>query len=189
MVERFRCLRCLHCCFFSRPEESPVVFSWEAARLRELLEDTGADNTEFEPYEVWRRDGLCVVLLYRWVIRGFCPFYDVRSRTCRIHPEKPSSCRIYPLLLAVPTGELRISGACDWVERNMWIVKRGDLVEKVLPGEVAAARRLLADYVAAVQVLEEEGFVKVAGVEGCSEVIGFEEWVEGRGGGGESGEA
>ena len=157
-----------------------MVFSWEARRLRELLEERGASNYEFKPLEVYMgRDGLCVVLLYRWVIRGFCPFFDVKTRRCIIHPEKPSSCRIYPLLVSVPNGELRISGACDWVERNKWIVERGDAVEKVMPEEVEAARRILADYVAAVQVLRDEGFVKTEDLSKCRVFRDFEELIAG----------
>ncbi len=188
-MERFSCLRCPYCCFFSTEEEAPIVFSWEARRLQELLEELGVDNVEFKPHEVYMDgDGRCVVLLYRWVIRGFCPFYDLRTRSCRIHPEKPGSCRIYPLLVAVPSGEVRVSGACEWVERNMWIVKRGDLLESVFPDEVAAARRILADYLAAVEMLEAEGFRRITEPSKCRVLISFEELVAG-GGGGEEEEA
>ena len=176
--EAFRCLKCLHCCFFASEEEAPVVFSWEARRLRELLEERGASSYEFKPLEVYvNKDGVCVVLLYRWVIRGFCPFYDVKSRRCTIHPEKPSSCRIYPLLVAVPGGEVRISGACEWVDRNRWIIERGELLEKVMPAEVEAARRIVADYVAAVQLLRDEGFAKTEDLSRCRVVRDFEDIV------------
>ncbi|WP_052296971.1 YkgJ family cysteine cluster protein [Pyrolobus fumarii] len=170
----------MYCCFFSREEEAPVVFSWEARRLEELLEEHGVpiENVELKPLEVYRDDkDRCVVLLYRWVIRGFCPFYDVASRGCRIHPEKPSACRMYPLLLEVPSGRLSVSGACKWIEENMWVTKRGDLLGKIFPSEIEIAKKVFADYVAAVQLLREEGFRKVNGIEGCREILDFEEFV------------
>jgi len=180
MVEVFQCLRCLHCCFFSREEESPVLFSWEVSRILDLAEREGVslENVEFKPLEVYRdpSNGRCVVLLYRMVVRGFCPFYDVKSRSCIIHPEKPSACRMYPLLLEVPSGRLSVSGACDWVERNMWITKRGDVLDRVFPREMSEARRVFADYMAVVKTLSERGFrEKLGGVEGCREIVEFEE--------------
>ncbi len=182
-MERFECLRCLHCCFFSHEEESPVLFSWEVSRILELAEREGVslENVEFKPIEVYRdsSSGRCVVVLYRMVVRGFCPFYDLASRSCIIHYEKPSACRMFPLLLEVPSGRLSVSGVCDWVEKNMWITKKGELLDKVFPGEMSEAKRVFVDYAAVVQRLAELGFKeKLGGTEACREVIGFEELLE-----------
>jgi len=55
--------------------------------------------------------------IYRWVIDGWCPFFDKRSRKCTIHSKKPLACRMFPLILR-RDGAVEVSQACIWVRLN-----------------------------------------------------------------------
>ena len=37
-------------------------------------------------------------------VRGFCVFYDVEKRCCRIRAIRPSGCRVYPVILDEAVG-------------------------------------------------------------------------------------
>ncbi|MCD6324320.1 MAG: YkgJ family cysteine cluster protein [Desulfurococcales archaeon] len=128
-MPKFQCFRCLHCCFFSSEDECPVVLPREKRRLEELAEAEGVELT----FRKVGNEGL-----YRWVIKGYCPFYDVRSRGCRIYEERPLACRMFPLLLNPKTGEVSVSRACDWVVANFGEIMSGDPKE-VFPEELNAA--------------------------------------------------
>ena len=100
---KFKCLFCEKCCYFEDEEEMPVVFEDEVQRLRSLRGDL-----EFIPLGDGR---------YRWIIRGFCPFFDREEHRCRIHQIKPTSCKIYPLIL-MGDGSLAVSEECEWVKEH-----------------------------------------------------------------------
>ena len=178
---RFKCLRCIHCCFFLRPEEAPVVFPWERRLLEELAEERGV-GLRFEPLEVYADGrGRCAVALYRWAIRGFCPFYRLATLSCSIHDVKPLACRMYPLLVNVETGEIVVSTKCDWVERNMEGLKRlrGDVqtLLKVFPAEGRAAVEAYVAYRELVKALKELGLKRIDGTAGCREVYDADDYV------------
>jgi Fe-S-cluster containining protein len=125
---KFTCLRCIHCCFFSSPEECPVLLHDEVERLKSIAAEKGI---ELEFSELGGG-------LYRWVIRGYCPFYDVRRRSCSIYRERPSACRMFPLLLNPKSGELSVSRMCDWVEANFQEIINSD-PQEVFPEEISSA--------------------------------------------------
>jgi Fe-S-cluster containining protein len=84
--------------------------------------------------------------LYKWVIRGYCPFYDSSTRSCRIHGEKPLACRMFPLLLDISENKLMVSSLCSWVKRCLERVKSTSNLESaalVFPGECEALLELL----------------------------------------------
>lgn len=82
--------------------------------------------------------------LYRWVIVGYCPFYELASKSCRIHGEKPLACRMFPLLLNPSTLELLVSSACTWISENAYALQElGDYVEEIFPAEFSATRELV----------------------------------------------
>ncbi|MEM0361041.1 MAG: YkgJ family cysteine cluster protein [Sulfolobales archaeon] len=125
---RFKCYRCIHCCFFVSEEETPIlledevsILKLEAAKLNVDLIFTDLGNG-----------------LFRWVIRGFCPFYDIGNSSCTIHSKKPLSCKIYPLLLNLRTGDIHVSTACDWVvENSSKLLSSGDIdLEEVFKDEL-----------------------------------------------------
>lgn len=107
----FECLFCERCCYFEGEEQCPVVFPDEAERLRSLAPRVGA-SLEFKELKVNGRK------MYRWLIRGYCPFYDEERKRCTIHEEKPLACKMYPLLYNPKTGEVIISRDCPWVRDN-----------------------------------------------------------------------
>jgi hypothetical protein len=122
---------CTHCCFFSRVEESPVVFEHEVNRLRSIANKLGI-TLKFEAVQPG---------LYRWILKGFCPFYNLLARRCMIHEEKPLACKMYPLLLNLKTGEINVSGLCDWVHIHFEELKNIDPVS-VFPVEFQLAVEL-----------------------------------------------
>lgn len=97
------------CCKFEKIEEMPIVTEEEV----EILQKEAAKrkiSLEFTP--VGRHNG---VTLYRWIIEGWCPFY---KNKCSIHEKKPLSCKIYPLVVNLKTGEIYLSERCLWVKLN-----------------------------------------------------------------------
>ncbi|WP_440059463.1 YkgJ family cysteine cluster protein [Thermogladius sp. 4427co] len=131
---RFNCLRCDHCCFFEGAIDSPVVMPFEADVLKLIAQRLGVSGLEFKP----EPSGF-----YRWVMRGYCPFYDRGSRACRIHRDKPFACRMYPLIVNLDTLELSVSLKCDWVREYFEEVsKAGDVVDRVFPDEYRALNEL-----------------------------------------------
>ncbi|MCS7107994.1 MAG: YkgJ family cysteine cluster protein [Sulfolobales archaeon] len=125
---RFECYRCSHCCYFTVIEESPIVIEDEVINLK-----SEAVRLGLELKFVDLGNGL-----FRWVIEGYCPFYSTTSNLCSIHEKKPLSCRIYPLLLNMRTGDIHLSTACDWVIQNLNTLSKGNLdVEEVFKNEVS----------------------------------------------------
>ncbi len=181
-VPRFECLFCERCCYFEEPVEMPTVFPKEKRLLEELAEQRGV-SLEFEPLLVFQDgDGRCAVALYRWVIRGFCPFFDRETRRCTIHESKPLACRMYPLLLEVNTGKLMVSGKCEWVRRmGRRLIDRlnaqPQLIPRVFPVEFEAARTAFLEAASALEYAERHGLKRVSSLEGCSEVYDFDDYV------------
>jgi hypothetical protein len=58
------------------------------------------------------------VKIYRWIIKGWCPFFDRSSRRCVIHDRKPLACKMFPLVLDLNTGNIYLSENCIWVRQN-----------------------------------------------------------------------
>ncbi len=110
------------------------------------------------PHEVYYykilAEHLCVRLefmqlesgLYKWVIKGYCPFYDYSTRSCRIHSEKPLACRMFPLLLDISENKLMVSSQCNWVKKCSQVIinisSEEDIV-KLFSSEYEALRELI----------------------------------------------
>lgn len=105
----FKCLRCSDCCVFKSEYELPVVFPWEARRIRKY-----SGKQLFKPYLTYSFGDLHIVVLYKWVINGKCFFLNT-DNSCRIHSEKPLACKIYPLLINLSDNTLRVSTSCRFV--------------------------------------------------------------------------
>lgn len=132
----FSCQRCSRCCFFKSAEEAPIVLPHEVALLRVL-----ARRLEIRGDLVFEKTGSG---FYRWVITGYCPFYDEEGRSCRIHADKPIACRIYPLLVNLFTMELSLSKACTWVNEHISVIEGGELNPRTtFPNEYQAVVELL----------------------------------------------
>ncbi|WP_291764645.1 YkgJ family cysteine cluster protein [Caldivirga sp. UBA161] len=132
-VGKFTCLHCDSCCYFEREEQGPLVFSDEVKRLRRLAKERGVELT-------FREVKVNGVTMYRWVILGYCPFYDRGSKLCTIHAVKPLACKMYPLLFNPRTGEVVVSKDCPWVEEA---VKNGGVSLSDFPEEAKALRRVV----------------------------------------------
>jgi len=90
----------------------PLVFPWEKRFLEKK-----SPNLFFKPYLVYRKDNQLLVLLYRWVVKGKCPFLDENGR-CGIHGEKPLVCKMYPLIIGLNDATIRVSGLCRYVREH-----------------------------------------------------------------------
>ncbi|WP_317896346.1 YkgJ family cysteine cluster protein [Pyrofollis japonicus] len=181
LMKRFECLFCEHCCYFEDPIEMPTVFAWEKRLLEELAEARGI-RLEFEPIQIFRdKNGICVVTLYRWIIRGFCPFYDRETKKCTIHEKKPYACKMYPLLLEMPSGRLMVSGKCDWVKRNKDIIDRlmskPDFIPKVFPNEFKAATNAFIEFSSISEYVSSKDFSKVTDLKDCKKVMDIDEYI------------
>ncbi len=111
MPLKFKCPfneECRNCCVFNEKEEMPIVFEDE----KEMLENLG--QREFEEIRFGN------VKLYRWIIKGRCPFNDPNTGLCKIHEKKPLSCKMFPLNLRIKGNEVSIelSFACSWVKAH-----------------------------------------------------------------------
>jgi len=84
--------------------------------------------------------------VYRWIIKGYCVFYDQSTRSCRIHSEKPLACRIFPLILDLSEFKLMVSLHCNWVKKCFKNIKnissKNDLV-LLFPSEFEALGELI----------------------------------------------
>jgi len=130
---KFNCLHCIHCCFFSSPLDFPIVLDNEVSELNTLALKRGINLSFIKLTDKF----------YLWLINGFCPFYDILKRRCIIHNNKPFSCRIFPLLLNIETGEVSVSLACDWVARHIAELVEGKAnVAEVFPEEFKAVVHL-----------------------------------------------
>ncbi len=177
MALRFQCRHCVYCCYFSSYEEAPIVFPWEKRLLEELAEKHGF-KLRFEPILVLRRNDVCVVALYRWLIRGFCPFYDFSTRLCRIHYLKPLACRMYPLILDASHGRIIVSTKCAWVEHHLDQMKRiGERLLEVMPSEVKAAVEAFTYMKSMEEVARGLKLVRGDGLGDCVEVYDFDEYI------------
>lgn len=109
----FKCLKCSNCCLFKSDDETPLVFPWEVSRIQSF-----SSNQLFKPYLAYRSSELYIVVLYKWIINGKCIFLT-KNNDCRIHFEKPLSCRIYPLLVNLSDNTLRLSLSCRFVKESL----------------------------------------------------------------------
>ncbi len=183
-LERFQCLFCRECCYFSEEYEMPTVFPWEKRLLEEMGQRMGV-VLEFKPLQAYMdSEGHCIVTLYRWVIRGYCPFLDVSTARCRIHGSKPLACRMYPLILEMPSGKLMVSFKCKWVaDRGKrffeTLSSNPELIPKVFPDEFKAAVEAYAEITSIARFVESKGMkpLKLEELDKCKEVYDVDEYI------------
>jgi len=184
LAKRFTCLFCEHCCYFESEHEYPTVYPWEKRRLEKLASEHGLE-LRFVPLIVYvePRGKRCIVAMYRWLVPGFCPFFDRATRRCTIHSSKPLACRMYPLILEMPTGGLMVSGKCEWVRKQgMRFIRlleaRPRLIPRVFPEEFAAAREAFADFEALARLAARLGLRRLLDTSGCSSFIDLDLYAE-----------
>jgi len=180
-MPKFVCSHCIYCCFFRDPIECPVLFPWEKRSIEDLLGEEV--NTTFKPLEVWRDSkGTCVVTLYRWIIKGFCPFYDIFTRGCRIHEIKPLACQMFPLLIEVPSGRVMISSKCLWTKKNLGLLKElntPEAIARTFPLEFSAAITVLQQYTSILEAVREERLVRVNDFSSCKLLVDVDSYMVG----------
>lgn len=125
------------CCTFNNIYDAPLVFPWEKRSLENIASQKGI-KLDFKPWILYETDeNKHVVVLYKWIIKGVCPFLTDENK-CSIHEEKPLSCKMFPLLIGWGDNTLRVSMACPWVTKNKNVIRR-DEPNKIFPEEFKAA--------------------------------------------------
>lgn len=157
------------------------MFYWEKRLLEEIAEKLHI-SLQFEPFLVFKdEDSKCVIALYRFVVKGYCPFFNRQTKLCSIHDQKPLACKMYPLLVEMPTARLLLSAGCEWVRRHQAIVtileKKPDLIAVVFPREFEAAKIVLTEFRAIDDIVKEKNLVRVSDLGGCREVYDFDEYI------------
>ncbi|MEM0351473.1 MAG: YkgJ family cysteine cluster protein [Sulfolobales archaeon] len=133
---RFKCYRCVHCCFFTEERENPILLWHEVlyyTKIGELM------NLKLNFKNLGHG-------FYRFIIDGYCPFYDIPSRACQIQKEKPLSCKMFPILVNLASLEVSTSLMCPWVYENIDEISRGlsgDDIEKVFSNEFKALKEVV----------------------------------------------
>ena len=92
----------------------PVVLEDE---VRTLTQEAGRIGVKLRFVPYGEHNG---VKLYKWVIEGWCPFFKGK---CTIHEKKPLSCRMYPLLLNLKTGDIYLSEKCLYLCKHSMVFK------------------------------------------------------------------
>jgi Fe-S-cluster containining protein len=122
-----RCLRCGVCC-----RETEMLLSAEDIKR---LESKGYDRDFFVRLD---SEGYAVLRNYR----GYCVFYDVKKRRCKVRAHRPVGCRVYPVIYDEAKGVLVdfICPSCSSVTEKQK-AKRGEKVLKHLKTIYAEAKR------------------------------------------------
>lgn len=181
-VPVFKCLFCDRCCYFEKKVEAPIVFPWEKRLLEEVAENLGVELF-FEPTLVFKDEkSVCVIGLYRWVIKGYCPFFDKQTRLCIIHDSKPLACKMYPLLVEMPTNRLMVSAKCEWIKRHgVELLKRlenkPELIPVVFSNEFEAVRDVLLEFRAIEDVVKEKNLKRIGDLKECKRAYDLDDYI------------
>jgi len=92
-----RCLHCGICC-----KETEMLLSTADITL---LERKGYSKELFA-----RLDSAGYFTLRNY--RGYCVFYDVKKRRCKVHADRPVGCRIYPVIYDETKGMVVVDSIC-----------------------------------------------------------------------------
>ncbi len=182
---RFTCMRCAHCCFFSHSGEAPTVFPWEKRVLEAEAKKRGISGLlrtgfSFEPLIVYHKNNVCAVLLYRMKIEGFCPFFDIATRSCIIHERKPLACKLFPLFAEVNTGRVSVSLKCKWVNLNKELlgrlsntnsIKAHSLLRRIFPSEYFTLMEVIELFTFLRESLDKKGFKPLHENDVCNRFI------------------
>lgn len=180
----FNCLFCEHCCYFSEEHEMPVVFPWEKRELEKIAAEIGV-KLHFKPLQAFiDGNGVCAITLYRWEIRGFCPFFDKASKRCSIHDDKPLACRMYPLLVEMPSGNLMASGKCDWIKQQgprfiRQLSTKPETIPEVFPAEFEAAKKAFIEFTTINSFIERHGLqpINVNKLNNCNGIFDIDDYI------------
>ncbi len=158
VLARFHCLMCGDCCRGFTRMDSPIVLPWEKRVLEREARRRGLPEQAFEPILAMCRGDDCVVLLYRWVIEGDCPFLS--GDHCGIYRDRPLSCRMFPLILGLTDRTIRVSARCRWVGENRWVIHRRVDPHRVFPEETMAAIKVFSVLNQAINTLRGQGYAE-----------------------------
>jgi len=139
----------------------PLLFPWEKRKLEEYADKlNNGHKLLFKPFLVYfdYPRNLYVVVLYRWIINGLCPFN--RDNQCIIHGDHPLSCKMFPLIVGVYDNTLRVSLACNWVKEHLNELKNMDPA-KVFVYEYRYAIETFVYIKSYIDYLESRGLKKV----------------------------
>ncbi len=177
-LAKFTCMRCVYCCYFSTEDSTPILFPWEKRLIEEIAEKHGVD-VSFKPIEVYiDSNGDCAVTLYRWIIRGFCPFYRIAGSRCTIHEVKPLACRMYPLIVDMSGSRVLVSSKCKWVEERISMLNEmSRQLTSIFNDELRAASEAYTLYHDMITIIRELGLKKLSDTSLCSNLHDADRYV------------
>ena len=92
-----RCSNCGVCC-----TETEMLLSKKDIKR---LEDKGYSRKHFVKYD---KQGYAQLKN----LEGYCIFYDLIKHECRVYADRPSGCRVYPVILDEENG-IVLDGICE----------------------------------------------------------------------------
>ncbi|GAB4305462.1 MAG: hypothetical protein Kow0069_01270 [Promethearchaeota archaeon] len=170
MPPPFECMRCGACC-----QDLPriPIFPEETDRLIEIAKERGIALHVVEDlvFPDVKRQKILVVT-YRIMFDNpakTCPFYDHDLPGCAVHPDRPASCRAYPLAIKTEdafTSKVEIGSFCTWTQKYREELERLQAkdLQAVFGGLVSNARALLArnnEIRVRIRVLQQRGVIDV----------------------------
>jgi len=122
-----RCLRCGVCC-----TETEMLLS---AKDIECLESRGYDRDFFVRFD---SEGYATLRNFH----GYCIFYDVEKRICKVRANRPLGCRIYPVIYDEDKG-ITVDTSCPSHNSvtDKQKAEKGEKVLKLLKKIDAEAKR------------------------------------------------
>ena len=122
-----RCLRCGVCC-----TETEMLLS---AKDIECLESRGYDRIFFVRFD---SEGYATLRNFH----GYCIFYDVEKRICKVRANRPLGCRIYPVIYDEDKG-ITVDTSCPSHNSvtDKQKAEKGEKVLKLLKKIDAEAKR------------------------------------------------
>lgn len=76
-------------------------------------------------------------------VNGFCVFYNVKDRRCRVYSDRPLGCRVYPVILDEEKGVVfdKICPSTDTINQNEKGLKGKKVVKLLEAIDIEAAER------------------------------------------------
>ncbi len=124
--------------------------------------ERGVGSLEFKPYAGYVSGSKAYVLLYKWIIKGKCPFLN--GHKCLIHEDKPIACKMYPLIIGWGDNTLRVSSSCPWVRENIEFIRTHD-PHMVFPEELPYALKAFAILSSTDTIAKKKAWKKKVGCE------------------------
>lgn len=171
---KFECKQCGKCCGqFDSNSGGIMIFEWERAALEKVAKEKNCDfKIEAGQVDYDAKSNTRIITTFAFKAK-FCPY--LKDKRCSIHPERPSYCKAYPLLvemhekkfnlklLSCPNAEipkLENPEKLDWTNEDHYLTNYyrcyGDIFLQALELEI-----FRHNYLEIMEGLQENGLVEL----------------------------